>query len=639
MINIRLGSHHNSPEISQELIDEIKKYPGCCDAVWFSTEYGYPDLKVHRENAQKICQTAKLYRDAGIRVDLQISNTIGHGEYMKAKDCSAKDVYGFEKMVGFDGTEAEYCFCWNGENFRKYTAEMIKCYCAVKPGRVWVDDDLRPTNHFPVNYGCFCDNCISRFNSKFGTHFTREELVKELNSGDIVWRERYTDFICEDLASFAGFITDAVMSVSPESQMGLQYAVIDNYTRGSFRYIFDALRLHSGKPPVCRPGGGVYDDKNPFELLNKQIFMSYANSTLPEYVGYNIPEIENLPDVTLGKSIYGTMLETTLSLAYGFTGVSYAVLMNDYEKTEFFSRMLKDFSDYRGYWEKMIQYSKFTSTAGVGIVKPGRSLKCKKPFDYAAIPTFYGTSLTKIGLAEHHETDSAQVLVLTKEILDTLNNEEIKSLFGRPVITDASVLEQILNRGLLNINVSVEKTENGSLTEIFGDSKWQISFCDSQLDPYIIKGDIKPISFLYRFDRCLGTANAVIDLGTAKWAVFGYALWHHIISSDKRRQVISAADEICEGKLPAILNSAEQVTVIPRINSNLRTACVTLVNISIADTEDLILTIRNPAGTSFIYKNSFFERQITPEIKGEDYILTLPGFKRGWDAATLFISD
>ncbi len=86
MLTQRLG------EISDEYIDNvlsmIRDYPGSCDEVWFSSLYGYPEINTHKEHAKKIIPQADKFRKAKVRVSLQISNTIGHGEYMSKRDCS-----------------------------------------------------------------------------------------------------------------------------------------------------------------------------------------------------------------------------------------------------------------------------------------------------------------------------------------------------------------------------------------------------------------------------------------------------------------------------------------------------------------------------------------------------------------------
>ena len=111
MIDIRLGNHHNrNMNDSIELVEAIKEFPGSCDTVWFATEYGYPDLSVHRKSGENIKNIAKIYRDAGIKVSLQVSNTVGHGEYMRSRDHSARDTYNFERVVNENGEASDYRF-------------------------------------------------------------------------------------------------------------------------------------------------------------------------------------------------------------------------------------------------------------------------------------------------------------------------------------------------------------------------------------------------------------------------------------------------------------------------------------------------------------------------------------------------
>ena len=88
MINLRLGTHHQNTAGTERLLEQIRKYPGCCDRVWFSTLYGYPLLETHQQAAEEARSAAQEYRKNKITVDLQISNTIGHGDYMKNRDNS-----------------------------------------------------------------------------------------------------------------------------------------------------------------------------------------------------------------------------------------------------------------------------------------------------------------------------------------------------------------------------------------------------------------------------------------------------------------------------------------------------------------------------------------------------------------------
>ena len=178
--------------IRDRFIDVVRRHPGSCDEVWLASDYGFPPLDVHRQTVETLTGTAATLREAGLRVSLQISNTIGHGQYMCLRNNTGLVYPGspVEHIVGPDGTAADYCFCWNGEHFRRYVEAEMKLYARLKPHCVWGDDDLRATNHAPVSYGCVCDACSARCNARYGASFDRPALVEAINTGDPVWRAR-----------------------------------------------------------------------------------------------------------------------------------------------------------------------------------------------------------------------------------------------------------------------------------------------------------------------------------------------------------------------------------------------------------------------------------------------------------------
>ena len=89
MLTQRLADPYQiSDDYVDNLLSMIKDNPGSCDEVWFASLYGYPKQDKHMEMAEKIVKQADKFRKAGIRVSMQISNTIGHGEYISSRDCS-----------------------------------------------------------------------------------------------------------------------------------------------------------------------------------------------------------------------------------------------------------------------------------------------------------------------------------------------------------------------------------------------------------------------------------------------------------------------------------------------------------------------------------------------------------------------
>ena len=134
MLTQRLGSAtQKNPAFIDSLIAEIKAHPGCCDEVWLATDYGFPPMDVHRASAETLKDVAEKFRAIGVRVSLQLSNSIGHGQYMSALDCSGLVYEGspVEHMVGQGGEVAGYTFCWHGENFRRYVIEQLQAYVSA----------------------------------------------------------------------------------------------------------------------------------------------------------------------------------------------------------------------------------------------------------------------------------------------------------------------------------------------------------------------------------------------------------------------------------------------------------------------------------------------------------------------------
>lgn len=639
MINIRLGERHKAVGEAEKLVAMMRRHPGCCDSVWMASQYGYPLLSTHEKNAEMMKQSVGVYREAGIRVDLQISNTVGHGDYMKSKDCRAVSEYGFEKMVGHDGITADYAFCWNGKNFTEYIVKVLEIYADIQPDTIWFDDDLRMGHHSPVTYGCFCEHCMKRYNAFLQTDFSREELVAAISRNTDGIREKWVGFVRNNFSEFVKKLAKAVLAVSPNTRLAYQYGYLSKTYGDGVNYVLDAFRC--GKvPPASRAGAGAYDDKNPWDLLHKQQQLSLARSDLPSYVEYSVPEIENLPDVRFGKSNYGTALESSLALAYGHTGLSYAAIMNDYEYEDFFEDLFRLLSVNKPYWETLRNVNRVTHSGMLGIVNSGWKQKADRTdsMNYGVCATLCGTSLTKIGLAESFETDHAPVLVLNREIADTLTDEEIKLLFERNVITDGDTVQALFDRGMKNyFPITLERVRSDSLMErIYGGKDWVHSvFAPTRCIPYAMSGDCEPLGELYDAltGETFGFSAGIVNLGKVKWAVFSYSLFNDIISSSKRNQVITALNKL--SPLPAYIKESAQVTVMPRVDDSGKTVAISVLNISISPVERLTVVINNPASERFVLWNAEGEKEVKTEIKDGKAYVSLPGFVRGWDIATL----
>lgn len=654
MLTQRLGSHtQKNAGFIDSLIKEIKAHPGSCDEVWFATDYGFPPLEKHCRSAETLRESADKFRKAGVRVSLQLSNSIGHGQYMRSQDCTGlvSPDSKVQYMVDADGTQAGYCFCWNDEYFRNYTFEALRYYLrAVKPYAVWVDDDLRAVNHNPVSHGCFCDSCIAEFNSRYGTDFDREGLVEAIHT-DIETRKKHVEFLRSTLYGFTYELSRVVHEELPECRMALQNCANGGYTGYDISFIFDAMKNATGYAPFYRAGGGSYNDYSPAEFIHKSSFIAYQNMMLPDYVEDRRPEIENLPDVVFGKSIAGTCFETSCYLANGCTAMSYAMLMNDYEPMKWHGEMLGAFAQHRKYWEKLSEASKHGTVCGLAPFFPKTAYLApsKKPFDYSKEEIFFAEGLRFCAVPVAFTNKEAEVYVINGRIAETLSAEEAEYLLSRNVVCDGEAVAVLNERGFLkNINakkVSVQErremfTEHavnkgmGNRTwggQIWRDYDYELTGADTEIISEYYSQSTGKIEFL-------GTAAAVFKTSKgAKWAAFGFDLWERTKSTEKRSQFLNTCEYISGTRFAAELLTPLQACVYPVADGENRLLAVSIVNCTVGESGELKLRIKSPKSDSFTFMGQYVpETTVKAErVSADEYEVTLPSIG-GWSVGTLF---
>ena len=629
MITFRLGMFQNDVERARELCEAIKRQPGSCDVVWLCAMGYYPVLDKHREYAKNWREVAKIFRDAGIRVSLHISNTLGHRDWADTDPAVDNPFFHgmreggelYDLYTGPTGIENNAVYCWNGEKFRKYIYEAISIYAeATQPERVWIDDDMRAYGHGTNRVGCFCDRCIAKFNLQNGTKFTREELSYEMNYGDISWREKYVDFCREGLYDFTRGIVSAVLKVSPDSAFGMEYGHFMNYTKNDDNFFFAAMHDGTGKEVHTRPGGGYYNDKSPFGQFTKLMILSHANALIPDYVTHTIAEIENLPGVAFGKSIGGIINEGTIDLAIGCSGLSFTDVQSVHEPMSYYERIFAEFSRIRPYWERLSEIAKKYYRGGVSVFQAEKRFMRKisekdTPFlAWCDIPEEKDYNLLRLGVPMSFDTRRPSSYVLHSNIVDTLTDEEIEFLLTKPVLTDGEAVDKLAKRGygdrfpLRAVHYEKDGYEIFTSHKINGEKCGNIfnenPYAGAPMKRYLFEDldgrtevlGIAHTHLLLDDGSPLGPCTVITEInGTgAKWALFGYSLWNDIVSSAKRNQVLEAFDYI--SPLPAKLLSEEAAVVIPSVNECGECVSVTVSSATQSPMEDFRLLVRRPAG-------------------------------------------
>lgn len=685
----RFGSGKDE-EYFESYFELLKEYPNAGNAVWFASHYGFPPVEKHEEEAARLNKIAEKFRKNGIAVSIQISNTIGHGEYMSSRDCTGL-VYEdspAENMVGPDGTKANYCFCWNGRHFREYTKKAVAAYARLHPDCVWFDDDIRPNNHAPVDFGCFCDNCIATFNKEYSSAspFTREELVNEILYGDLAVRERWVRFVREGLYSFTKEICTAFHEVSPESEFGYQYGAYGAYSGHDFSYIFNAMKEAGGKAPRSRPGGGAYDDHDLNEFLSKAVFMNRANCMLPEYVREICPEIENLPFECFAKSAAGCAFECAYYMANGATDMSFSMMMHENEVREYYEETLSRLSADATYRNRLAAVNRETRAGGamffISEEMWKRKLNKEAGEGFAALNNEKSGSLDlwiRDAIPMTFEKTAGGVIILYPEAARDITERDFAELLRSNVFTDGETLEILREKFGEKVCESVGltateicETDRGKFEEHnFPHAtlprdfrKWQNNFFTRgrskvyymSLYPKKTKSVVQALAAYETQLNIAPYENGQYPYGISaaisqteedgRWAVFGNAIWKGIMSFYRREQLLNMMDELCarSGGLCARLKSPKQAALLPRKDSAGRTACVSVANLTIGESGESILAVRNPRGERFTFMRQGSAEEIVLNAESArtengicEYIVKLPSIAP-YSVSTVFIS-
>ena len=636
-----------------------EKYPKSFDEIWVTTLSGFPSLEKHEECANWFSNIAKSMKKLGKKVSLQLANSIGHGDMMGDEfDCSAlADNPNVAKLVGEDGTVAQYCFCWNNEAFREYSYKEVAIYAKiVQPDKFWIDDDFRARGHAPVTFGCFCPDCIRKFNAKYGFNFDRESLVKKILSSDTAYREKWIDFIREGLRSYMRGMCEAVHTVSPDTDFGYQNCNNGSYTGYGFKYLFDEMKAVNGKKPHYRAGAGFYNDHNPNLVLEKGIKLAYQHSLLP-YHGVLSPEIECVPNTAYGKTVAGILLETSHYLAMGADDMTYNAMDDINDPFEWHEKKFEIFEKMRQYWEKLGNVSKRTYAYGLNYVVSKQAYN--KPLkenatmmDMNEESATCAWELIRDGLPIVYDESEDNVRFLHPEIAKIISKDEFEDLKKRKVITCGESIAILNSRGF-NVGFdSVKEKKKGELSEIYennpinGNKQQYFVECyytQGRFDSHVLSALPKNAIILGRYKHRLQkmheidgkVATAIIPMSEGgEWAVFGYSLFKPVKNIAERDRILNVYDYLASTACARILSS-EQASINVR-NNEKGVVAVSITNCSIGKQEKVKVFVKNPVSDKAVVWGQYIDKCEAHIEKQENGIVVTIPYIEPWSVVTIF---
>ncbi len=301
-------------------------YPGAfADGIIIATFAG---LKIGPEEVRDFERQrafVERMKAQGVDVEICVSSTIGHMD-------NWQEVRDYPKMVGANGKTAAAVACPRSAAFKGCMRDVFTRYAKLGPSVIWIDDDFRMAHHPPVDFGCFCGECLSRFAAESGVAMSREALksaiLSDASVNGVRVRTAWRRFCQQSLTDLAGVIADAVHVVDDKVIVGFMCCNPTGLVHSPYDFKALVERAKNRDGVVWfRHGSGAYTDFAPYSndgiiAKNVAIARNCAASEGPGVV--NLTEEVTSPYNRRTKSMRMTFLEAALNVGLaGADGATY----------------------------------------------------------------------------------------------------------------------------------------------------------------------------------------------------------------------------------------------------------------------------------------------------------------------------
>lgn len=290
--------------------------------------YYVPDTPAYAEQvrAQMLPYIDRL-KAAGISYQLNFQNLVG--ATLGGADFSS--VYEWEKLVDYKGQVSTGCGCLLGEKFRADATKRLQIWAETKPDIIWIDDDLRYHNHgtpifstlegkpWYMDFYCFCDKHIARFNQEQSSAYTRESLLEEMLK-DASVRNAYLKFLGTTMNETASWIEKAIHEVSPNTKVALMTGWADAHAAEGREWANLLPALCGEYTPITRPHFGPYQEQVPMDFVNCYRYLDQIIAQIAQTYNGKVeycPEVENTRFTAWAKSAAATSFQLALSAFMG----------------------------------------------------------------------------------------------------------------------------------------------------------------------------------------------------------------------------------------------------------------------------------------------------------------------------------
>ncbi len=430
---------------------------------------------VYRDLASRVAAVAA---GCGATTSLNPWHTVMHGDYGK----KLRPGQDFRLMVDPGGRRAELAACPRDENWRSYLADLYAWYAAVNPRFIWVEDDFRYHNHWPLDWGgCFCEEHLAEFSRRAGRELTRDEFVEGLLRPGVPhdFRRIWLETAREALERAASAIGAAVRGVSADTPVGMMTSVPLVHASEGRRWEPLLRELSAGLPPAVRVHLPAYSDRRPSDYLALFHTVADAHRALLPPDAEVYPELENFPYSRFAKSLAFTRFQLLSAQGLAPSGMTidlFDLNGNGLVPEEGYQDVLAGTKDYL---ERTGASGVFTSRrAGVAVLisqdsseylhtSVGASMTELYPREYA-----FGALLGGYGIPFRYTTDaelSGEIVAVSGQLFRTLGEASTRRLFrDNRLILDAEAVDALVDLGLGDLvaakAVTWTSSESGAAT-------------------------------------------------------------------------------------------------------------------------------------------------------------------------------
>ena len=654
LISLRINTHHWMNSFRrQELLKMLEKYRDTIKEIaFFTTSTGVPvQYRELAHGADILRQIIPDFKALGLRVGINHLSTLGHGDENLENALDEP----WQKIVDINGTAAKACYCSLDPDFQSYTRECYKTLAGTGADFIWIDDDLRASNHDPAGFSCFCNLCLERFAVETGQYRTREKLAAAFDGQSQDSRKIRLAWISHNkrvLNDLFALIRSACDSTFPDILLGCM--CIPMLQEGmAFAEWGNTLSGAKKLPVKWRPGGGFYTDEQPLGMIRKAHSAGRIAAAIPMADTDIQYELENFPYMTLKKSNTCVVAETCAAVAAGCTGTALNIMGFIHNPFEEFLPYFESLHVARPFLDKFVGLAGRSPTEGLW------SAATPEVFStFNACGEWAGsggsdsigclTEFAEIGLPPAYSRAGSAVHLLSGDAVLAFSKDELRKLLSESAIIDGAALQHLHKLGLSELTGfeisgirQCDKFERFTDAEInCGRAGWWRD-CRGYDEAFLLQPLTEQAKILMELidftETKLGSTMGIFEnkLG-GRVAVTGYYPWTSFQTMAKTSQMKSLCLWLSRDRLPAWISSFHKMAIWCRRDSD-GNPVVAIMNVSLDTATNATLMLRGQRSELSLLRCGGGHATVTASGRDGEYrIFTMPPIMP-WEMAVLWV--